>query len=509
MLAPTLALVLAASTSTSLDLAELSRRGAETTKKISVGGARWFVRQKLGQPRDLGLRVTRFGDAAQYDFLLLDGDKESPIYSISERAGVWATTLAPGRPPVITRPYEVFLPAMTVYLLLAKSDLQVVKPTGTELLARSSATTSTWVSSRAPGVDEALQSMLLNMKGRSAQLDGGVDQTVAKLEKMLSEVPMVEVDNATGLVLHAGPADRGLFFSQLEVLTKRPAILEPALPEAPAVEALDSMSFAIAWDPMWKPGGAEHDTDMVLTHLEQDWQRRVPNKFGLTAQLTFLSPRSQVVVITSMPTGGFRPLWIDLVTGENKLLGDAWGAVPVVLFPVASPDAKRVAVLAQREGLTSQLQVIDVATGAVRNVGAPADQVFVNWLADDGFLLVRRVRKEGQKDSLSRIVRLSRDGKETELVSNATRPVVLNEKELLFRDLSTDKWTISDLAGKRRRVLGDGLSSLFAPTVSPDGELLLMMESTPAPEPRLVSPRTGEVRNVPLGRGLWANPQWR
>jgi hypothetical protein len=326
---------------------------------------------------------------------------------------------------------------------------------------------------------------------------------------MLSEVPMVEVDNATGLVLHAGPADRGLFFSQLEVLTKRPAILEPALPEAPAVEALDSMSFAIAWDPMWKPGGAEHDTDMVLTHLEQDWQRRVPNKFGLTAQLTFLSPRSQVVVITSMPTGGFRPLWIDLVTGENKLLGDAWGAVPVVLFPVASPDAKRVAVLAQREGLTSQLQVIDVATGAVRNVGAPADQVFVNWLADDGFLLVRRVRKEGQKDSLSRIVRLSRDGKETELVSNATRPVVLNEKELLFRDLSTDKWTISDLAGKRRRVLGDGLSSLFAPTVSPDGELLLMMESTPAPEPRLVSPRTGEVRNVPLGRGLWANPQWR
>lgn len=508
MLAPALALVLAASTPTTLDLTELARRGAETAKKISAGGARWFVRQKLGQPRDLGLRVTRFGDAAQYDFLLLDGDNESTIYSISARADVWATTLAPGKPPVITRPYEVFLPAMSVYLLLAKSDLQVVKPTGSELLVRSSASTSTWVSSRAPGVDEALRSMLLNLKGLAAQFDGGANQKVAELEKKLGEVPMVDVDNTTGFVLHAGQAERGLFFSEVEVLTKRPAILEAALPEAPPVAELDSNSFAIAWDPMWKPGGAERDTDMVLMHLEQDWQRRVPNKFGLTGQLTFLSPRSQVVVITSMPTGGFRPLWIDLVTGENRLLGDAWGAMPVVLFPVASPDAKRVAVLAGA-GLTSQLQVIDIATGAVRNVGAPADQVFVNWLADDGFVLVRRVRKEGQKESLSRIVRLSRDGKETELVSNATRPVVLNEKELLFRDLTTNKWTISELSGKNRRVLGDGLASLFAPTASPDGRLLLMMESTPAPEPRLVSPLTGEVRAMPLGRGLWANPQWR
>lgn len=509
MLASALVLVLAASTPTSIDLPELSRRGAETTKKISEGGARWLVRQKLGQPRDLGLRVTRFGDAAQYDFLLLEGDKESPIYSISERAGVWATTLAPGKPPLITRPYEVFLPAMTVYLLLAKSDLQVVRPTGTELLARETASTSTWVSSRAPGVDEALQSMLTNMKRLSAQLDGGADQKVAELEKKLGEVPLVHVDNATGLVLHAGHAERGLFFSQLEVLTKRPAILESALPEPPPVAELDAKAFAIAWDPTWKPGGAERDTDMVLMHLEQDWQRRVPNRFGLTGQLTFLSPRSQVVVITSMPTGGFRPLWIDLVTGENKLLGDAWGAVPVVLFPVASPDAKRVAVLAQGRELTSQLQVIDVATGAVRNVGAPADQVFVNWLPDDGFVLVRRLRKEGQKEPLSRIVRLTRDGKETELVSNATRPVVLSAKELLFKDLSTGKWTISDLSGKSRRVLGDGLSSLFAPTVSPDGKLLLMMEAAPAPEPRLVSPLTGEVKNLPLGRGLWANPQWR
>lgn len=319
----------------------------------------------------------------------------------------------------------------------------------------------------------------------------------------------MEVDNATGVVLHAGQAERGLFFSQLEVLTRRPASLEPALPEAPPVGELDSGSFAIAWDPMWKPGAPERDTDMVVMHLEQAWQRRVPNRFGLTGQLTFLSPRTQVVVITSMPTGGFRPLWIDLVTGENRLLGDAWGAVPVVLFPVASPDAKRVAVLAQGRELTSQLQVIDVATGTVRNVGAPADQAFVNWLADDGFVLVRRVRKEGQKEPLSRIVRLTREGKETELVSNATRPVVLNAKELLFKDLSTGKWNISNLSGKSRRVLGDGLASLFAPTVSPDGKLLLMMEAAPAPEPRLVSPLTGEVKSVPLGRGLWANPQWR
>jgi hypothetical protein len=272
---------------------------------------------------------------------------------------------------------------------------------------------------------------------------------------------------------------------------------------------LDSKSFAIAWDPVWKPGGPERDTDMVLMNLEQDWQRRVPNKFGLTGQLAFLTPRTQVVVISSMPNGGFRPVMIDLVTGQNKLLGDAWGAVPVVLFPVPSPDAKRVAVLAQGKELTSQLQVIEVATGAVRNVGAPADQVFVNWLADDGFVLVRRVRREGENEPLSRIVRLTRDGKETELVSNATRPVVLNAKELLFKDLGTGKWNISDLAGKNRRVLGDGLSTLFAPTVSPDGKLLLMMQSGAAPELRLVSPMTGEVREVPLGRGLWANPQWR
>ena len=77
-----------------------------------------------------------------------------------------------------------------------------------------------------------------------------------------------------------------------------------------------------------------------------------------------------------------------------------------------------------------------MATGAVRDVGAPAEQVFVNWLPDDGFVLVRRVRQEGQKELVSRIVRLTRDGKETELVSNASRPVVLNAKALLFKDLS-------------------------------------------------------------------------
>lgn len=509
MLAPALSLVLAASTPTSIDAAELSRRADVTLKKIAEGGARWLVRQKLGQARDLGVRVTRFGSAAQYDFVLFEGDKETALLSISAREGVWSTTMSPGKPPLVTRPYEVFLPLMSAYLLLAKSDLQVFRPTGGELLVSESPSSSTWVSPRAPGVDAALESMLANMKAMAARLDGGADAKVAEVEKKLAALPLVEVNSATGTVVHAGQADRGIFFSQLEVLTKRPAEFETVLPAAPRALEPDGKSFAIAWDPVWKPGAAERDTDMVLMHLENPEQRRVPNRYGLTGQLTFLSPRSQVVVITSMPTGAFRPLWIDLVTGENRLLGDAWGAMPVVLFPVASPDGKRVAVQAQASELTSQLQVIEVATGAVKNVGAPADQVFVNWLPDEGFVLVRRVRRAGEKEPRSRIVRLTRDGKETELVDNATRPVVLNARELLFKDLGTGNWNLSDLSGKNRRLLGDGLPALHSPTASPDGKLLMMMENTPAPEPRIVSPMTGEVLKVPLGRGLWAYPQWR
>lgn len=495
-----------------LTAAELVHRSEATLTRISEGGARWLVRQKLGQSMDLGVRVTRFGSAEQFDFLLFEGATEKPFFSISAREGVWSTLFAGAKQPIASRPYEVFLPMLSAYLLLAKCDLQLLAAPEPMMLARETRTTSTWVSARAPGMDEALKTLLSRMQAMVGDA-GATDPRMAELEKKVAALPLVEVDNATGIVLHAGPqAERGLFFSELEVLTKRPAILEGDLPSAPPPLDLDFLAngVALSWDPTWKPGGPERDSDMLLINFDKATQRRVPNRYGLTGQAAFLTPRTQLVVTTTMPKGGLRPLWIDLTTGENRLLGDAWGAVPVVLFPVASPDGKRVSVLSQEaEPLTMQLQVIDVATGAVRNVGTPADQVFVNWLPDDGFVLVRRVRRAGEKEPLSRIVRLSRDGKETELVSNATRPVVLSPQEMVFKDLSSGKWMVSDLAGKKRRLLGDGVASLFAPTPSPDGEVLLMMEATPATEARFVIVKTGEVLKESLGRGLWSNPQWR
>jgi hypothetical protein len=512
MLSTALAFVLAASTPTSIDVAELSRRSEATTAKISNAGARYFLRQKLGSRVDLAVHITQFGNDSQFDFVTMEGDKETPFFTLTALEHVWIMTVEAGK-PIVQRPWEVFLPVMSAYLLIAKSSLSTFHPDANVVLVRETATTSTWATPRDPKLADSMKALVAGV--RALTRDAGGSQ-IAELEQKLKTVPLVEVDNATGLVLHVGPdSQRGLFFSKLELLTTQPELFKQKPPTPPP--ALDAKftenALIVGWDPMWRPGDDEREPDAVLINFDRRAERRrVPNQYGLSFQGTFLSPRSKIVVTTSLPTGGFRPLLVDLTTGENRLLGDGWGPLPVVMFPSASPDGKKVAVLAQDPSapLMQQLQVIDVATNTVTNIGAPADQVFVNWLPD-GFILVRRLQKPGAKEPVSRIVRLSADGKkETELISNATRPVVVaHGTRLLYKDLASNKWHTSDLKGKQVKLLGDGLPTFFQPTASPDGEVVLMLTTTPAVEARMVIVETGEVLKADLGSGRWSDPQWR
>lgn len=442
---------------------QLIEAGKQTQKKS--GAARWTVRQKLGTSVDMVLDVVTFGDTTRFDFSAQAATERWELATIVATKDVWVTAI-PDQPTKVSRPWEVELPNPSCWLLLAKSDVTVF--------------------------NRALPGAVVKSDDGNTVTLGS--EAAPKLE--------IVVDKKTGILLHRGEVGRGQFFENIAFLKEAPAELSVKTSAIPA--ALDEAAMAdtvfFNVDPRWKPGmGDELDGDGVLLNIETGARRRVPNRQGITGQLSFFAKRTRAVAISTLATGGFAPVLIDFVTGESRVLGQTPKSPRFVMSPRVAPDQTSVAVVKMSPPQldASQLLVIDLATGDERTV-ASGDIGYVEWLTND-VLVVKR----GQD-----LVKLTRDGKETTLVANATQPLVLDGTRVLYRDRESKEWRIHSGTGAPKR-FGDGFKKFYEPTLSPDGKRVLMLENVPEIEARLIDLETLEVTDVPLGAGRWSYPRWR
>ncbi|MFZ5446425.1 MAG: hypothetical protein ACOZQL_40935 [Myxococcota bacterium] len=469
---------------------ELTSRGVATRAALEAAGGRWTMRRKVGKAADLGVRVTRFGSDTQWELLVIDGEKVEVVRTVTEVGGVHVTQQA-GKAPVVTRPWEAVLDSRWS-VLISRSGVRVFSATGAEQLISDDGKVSRW---RAPVSDAYARAV----EKLAAPFDGGLPGASA-----VEHGVVVSVDDATGVVLHAeADEERGSFFSDFEVLRERPAVFAAPVGKAPAAISAEWMRDALAWGwvPGWRPGGNEGEADTVLLREDAHELRRVPNALGPSFQVTFLSA-TKLVAITPDLRGSLVPVLVDLETGASRWVGE-WEPGTVCLFPQSSPDGRRFSVhVMGAVALKNQLVVVEVSTGAVRKIGAEADQAWSSWLSPTSFLVMRR------ENSVPRIVKLDLNGKETLVRANALQPVPIGDgKRMLFRDAATREWRTADLTGKNEKRIGDGLVKAFDPAVDPAGEVLILLEATPEIVRHYVDLRTGEIIRAPAPRpGRWATP---
>lgn len=505
------------------DAFALAELGRATLARLKTEGATWLIRQATGAKTELGVRTTQAGGLVRWDFLALtgQGSEEQVLATVVARERQWTTRI--GDSTQVTRPYEVVLPLPALYWMLARSAPSTFDPTQ---LAdpKPFALTATTVTYRLPVPADTLARLAgLEARLQAAQQQAGGDASRLselsaqreRLQGLRAQVPSVVVDRRNGLVLNSGTARSARVLSEFS--------FEAAFPEGtfglPAGQTPDPLSLEevgarlqLAWNPAWRPGAAEGDLDTVLLNPTTGALRRVPSVLGVARPGGFLRPRTVSLVSEVTFDGAVLPLAVDLMTGENHALGGEAFARGLHLFPTPSPDGKQVAVLSVSATFAqeSQLHVVDVASGEVKAIGAPAEQSFPQWLPKGlGFILMRRV-KGAAPEPTPTLVRLALDGTATVLVSNATQPLVLPDgKTLLYRDEATGEWRKAGLDGKRSARLFDGLKEYEQPAASPDGKTLAMMKKGAVPSLELISLKDGKARAVPLPPGLWASPAWR
>jgi hypothetical protein len=276
-------------------------------------------------------------------------------------------------------------------------------------------------------------------------------------------------------------------------------------------------------DGAWRPGQRANDTDARVVNVRTGDNWRVPFR-GLDAMAGAFLPDRRSVVVAGLANGagGLRLYAVDLRTGDNRPLGGPALAVGNTVFPSVSPDGTTVAAL-HAQGMTipmrQQVYLIDLATGESEPVGPEADYNGVSWLPDGtGLVLLRTADAAPGTDFPPKVlVRMTRDGRVTELRPGGAFVVLPREKRILFQDDrpgagKNGPWTTCDLSGGDPKLLGDGLAGYGFPAVSPDGGRLLMIRLY-----RATQPHTGPVifdlpgltqHDVPVGPGLWTLPAW-
>ena len=339
-----------------------------------------------------------------------------------------------------------------------------------------------------------------------------------KIEDALKYGRLHEVDSRTGLLRRVEFENVRLEFGEVRWLEKPPEISVPkGLPDrsSPLPPDRDDLVM-IGHSAMWRPGMASMDTDGRLLNIRTGEMRRIPFDGVITMAGCFVADRNAVVVTgAGLTQGGFGLYLIDLATGVNRRLGGEELVTGMSMGPCLSPDGRTVAVMhktSEGELLDWQMYLIDLESGRTRAVGKPFDGHSLSWLGDgSGLIGVRRHEVPGEKFHAKRIVRIGLDGAIEELRSGDFAQVIgRNRDRILFQD-DDDQWYTCDLTGANVKKVGDGLPGHQFPTISPDGERVLLMSFSKGrgPLPVEVSLADGKVTPTKAGPGLWVMPGWR
>ena len=505
----------------------LSRSGASWTAVVDTAGggpsvvARWYMTPA----------------ASRLTLSAVAGGRVEPVATITVRDGCWY--VAEGDRRVRCQPFAYPFAAaavMTFYWTTPVQPIADLDPRGhvesvdgdrVEYRAPLAPAAAAQVDAAVGGYDAALRAH----PELAAHVDAATRENFDHLRDMRDRGNLYTVDARNGIALRRDLGNRRtvLFNDFAWVDAPDPAAVDVSgdrwedRTAGPAAVA-DAGDLALMnVDGSWREGRPAGDTDARVVDVRTGDSWRVPFR-GLTAMAGSFLPGRRSVVVAGLGngSGGLRPYSVDLRTGENRPLGGAAVAVGYTLFPAVSPDGRTVAALhADRMSapLRARVLLIDVATGDATPVGPAADYNGLEWLPDGtGLVLLRTADAPTTVNFPAKtLVRMTRDGRVTDLRPGGLFTVLRRDNRILFQDDPpgtgrNGPWTTCDLSGSDPQVLGDGLAGYAFPAVSPDGHQLLLCR---AYKPGRVTPRPFVFdlpgltpHEVPVGNGLWTLPAW-
>jgi hypothetical protein len=499
------------------NLAAIASSGAVSQERLKSSPAQWDVKARTGTGAQFSLRVVSSPPDFEVRILLKPETKDpQPFARIISHSGKWYVEEFGGLKGVYL-PWEAPFSFEAVALLLSEAW-----PSAYELQDghRHEHTRNRITTVRAPltgGQRELAEAFLKEAAEFRLKPTGELELNIKGIRQRLREGNILKVDALTGLLRGLSLGNLELEYGKVNWLRKRPEI--PVLNHLPDFSApipgeRDDL-IMIGHAGGWRPGNPAMDPGGRLLNLKNGKLLRIPFIGSSCMPGCFVANRTKVAVTARDTSGSGVGLYlIDLATGAHERLGGKTLATGMCHGPVLSPDGKTLALTRSTRILERQLYLLDLEGGEARAVGKPMDAHGFDWLADgSGLIGIIKHSKAVEEVPEFRIARFGLDGSITVLRKDIGNfaVVVGAQRDRIFFQEKDNAWHTCDLEGEDVKKVGDGLSRLTFPSVSPDGRRVVMLEHEEAVGtwPVVVDLATGEAVKAKADPGLWITPAWR
>jgi hypothetical protein len=526
-----------AAAATRVDVEELASKGAASWQQWRQSSSKFSVTTALPNGVVVTMDVEHAPSRQRMVLRVQLGEQRQELERVIARDGCWYVTDARGQTK--WRPYELPTDSVLFYAMLSRATPRFVDQENVESMGRARKVEGT-VATFQPPLDDATAGVLRNTLAALDQfiVRNPQDPNTPKLREqatairtMLNEGAPVLVDLDTGQIIDQG-AER--FHTRSTVVTYVPLdekIFDVGGAGATWIDHADDPTagrdpnklLMIGSFPGFQPGMREYELDGRLADLNTGGLRRIPYRGAVCQPGCFTKDRKRVIVCATAANGSVQPVVVDLSTGANRAIGGPLLAVGTTSAATLSPDGQRVAVVHTLPvGKSPEIHVfvIDLAGGGdgVR-IGDPVDAPFVQWMPEGERLLVVSRRKpespDGENESKEKaaltLCTMDLNGRLAPLCKGTAPVVVPQRKQILYTDLEDGLWHACDLEGKNGGIFASGYKGFDQPTVSPDGQQVLMLQENPPQPNRPVLFRFGDpVGQVLLNDpGTWGVPAWR
>jgi hypothetical protein len=443
------------------------------------------------------------------------GEKAS-IATVTITNGVWYVKSA-GRKPTKYRPYEAPLFYGFCYDLLNVCKLRYVDEqrltgiSGVELLTETNGVVEIAVKS-GPAVEAyiaPIRQMLAKVRamGEFKQRK----ETEELLKRLLDEGWRFKVDKASGIVLEARGGDWKAEFSDFRWTKDAPDPLDGEwLDRTRQIQNLNSDHIAMAFYRL--PLTNHKDLDGYFLNLHTGEYRRIPARAGLNSPGCFLADRSKVIThVFDLANGVYHPFVIDLKSGENTRFGPAELHQPMSMTfgGSLSRDGKAVALVflpSLGDFEKKRICAVDVGSNACRMVGPEDDYTDALWFSNAKELVVERMIPESDPNAYVRheVGVLDASGKYHAL-GQGQEPVVLKDDRVIYFRAMDKRWVIVDKTGRHAKALANLDENFRGPTLTADGNFLLIMKFG---EPPLITPFSFDLHSKKLTELRWPEGAW-
>ncbi len=500
-------------------LGELVLRGVASQKRILKDGAHWELTADTGNGARFLVGVRSAPPDFEVRFMVQPaGHEPQRLARVIGRGGKWHVDEVGGVRGIF-RPWEAPFAFEILGVLLSEAWPRSYEPERSHRLERVDANGVAMI--RVPLVGEqraTAEGFLREVAGLEDKPGPELSANIAEIRRRLKEGSILRVGTQSGLARNVNLGGLSLNFEPVRWMKKPPEIEIPkdlrdfSAPLAGKAENHIMIGHAGAW----RPGRPEMEPGCRLLNLETGERRRVPFEGGSCLAGCFVAKRTQVAVTGRNSAGGVENLFlIDLESGKNRRLGSVALSTGVCYGPALSPDGKTLAVLHRSSAekiLEVRFHLVDLESGESRPIGKAFDGHSLSWLPDGSGLIGVIRRHEGPDQAGDRqIVRFGLDGSVTDLREGDFALLVGPQRDRIFFQGKDSAWFTCDLKGGDVKLVGAGLKKLSFPSVSPNGEHVIMMADVPGtgPSPVIVDLATGKPNPVKVGPGMWMAPVWR